>query len=209
MKRMRKKNKGLSLIELVVAVAISSIVMLMIATIVSSSLKSYTRESMNAKAQNTQQLVMSKLSDVLMESQTFVQNGNLVETSSRSAAGDTYVEKVGKSIYYDSTTKKLYLSSTPWDKITGDVKMYVLAEDVEAFEITFDVSENTYKETIKDKDTGVEETKTYLVEHPTVKVRMVVTSGKKKPVEYTQSVVLRNSISNAKIGSDEYIAKQD
>ena len=81
MKVKLKKKKGLTLIELIVALAISGIVMAMLASIIVTCYKSYTKEYTKAEIQNNAQMIMNKLGDAIMEAKIIEMDGTQLKTS--------------------------------------------------------------------------------------------------------------------------------
>lgn len=88
-------NKGFSLIELLIAIAILSIIMVLISGFISSTLNSEARAKKDMQVQSEAQRIYYQMADMIMQA-SYVR----VET----ASGDVYE--------YDSTSKKFNLSAT-------------------------------------------------------------------------------------------------
>lgn len=136
MKVKLKKKKGLTLIELIVALAISGIVMAMLSSIIVTCYRSYTKENTKAEIQNSAQMVMNKLGDAIMEAKIIELDGATLKTSEEK--DDAFEDKVGKLISYDASAKKLYM--TPKPSLGSDKEAYLLGSYIKNYTITIDDS---------------------------------------------------------------------
>lgn len=136
MKVKLKKKKGLTLIELIVALAISGIVMAMLSSIIVTCYRSYTKENTKAEIQNSAQMVMNKLGDAIMEAKIIEIDGATLKTSEEK--DDAFEDKVGKLISYDASAKKLYMTSKP--SLGSDKESYLLCSYINNYTITIDDS---------------------------------------------------------------------
>ena len=66
-KTMKDNNKGLSLVEIIVAIAIGSIVMTAVMLLVVQGVKSYRTQSTKASLQNDVNIALNQISDNIME----------------------------------------------------------------------------------------------------------------------------------------------
>lgn len=100
------KNKGYTLAELLVSIAIFSIVMIGITSIMSNSLKSYTVSNKDAELQEQAQIVGNQLEEYLCEATNL--------SSSVAGSETTYVfdskKKSGLKLVYNDSTNKLSLN---------------------------------------------------------------------------------------------------
>ncbi len=141
MKVKLKKKKGLTLIELIVALAISGIVMAMLASIIVSCYKSYTKENTKAEIQNNAQMIMNKLGDAIMEAKIIEMDGTQLKTSE--VKDGAFMDKVGKLISYEASSKKLYMASKP--SMGSNKEAYLFGSYIKSYSISLD-------ESCKDKD---------------------------------------------------------
>lgn len=138
--KMKNDNKGMSLVELMVAVAILSIIMLGIGFILSAMSKNFGQSQREVALQDSMQLTYSIVSDIVKSAQVvpvsetehnqaIYKNGNNVYILTESfdqAAGLGEAKKVaskeatGHIISYDASKKKLYLYTATYDRTVGD-----------------------------------------------------------------------------------------
>lgn len=120
-------NKGFSLIELLVTIAVSSIVLLMISFMLVQGTNLFKSENEEIDIQNEFQIVRNQITEVLMEAKSLViveagediviytgsvnENNNYLtaETAGADGASAVTTERI---ITYDSSEHKLYISSS-------------------------------------------------------------------------------------------------
>lgn len=124
MKKLRKLqlNKGFSLVELLVAIGVSSIVMVVIFAFISSGSNFYKKQSNSIDLQNELQETSNKVSDTLMEATNLIikKNGNdiYIYTGGEynqiedKVVFDSNAKVKPKLIYWSSTTGSLYVFDT-------------------------------------------------------------------------------------------------
>lgn len=134
-KTITDNNKGLSLIEIIVAIAVGSIVLTAVMLLVVQGVNSYRTQSTKASLQNDVNIALNQMSDNIMEG-TCLSLSNL-----KNDEGEIYTSyfKIKENIYYVYVPdeKILYLSETP----VKDASSSVLCENVESFYVRiFDYS---------------------------------------------------------------------
>lgn len=111
-------NKGFSLIELVIAMGISSIVLLMVSVMLVRGTTIFREESDDTNIRNDYQLIRNQLDQAIMEAKSLVvetQGTDLiiytgeVDADRNFTAASISTEKV---ITYDTVTNSLYISNT-------------------------------------------------------------------------------------------------
>lgn len=110
-KTMKDNNKGLSLVEIIVAIAIGSIVMTAVMLLVVQGVKSYRTQSTKASLQNDVNIALNQISDNIMEG-TCLAISNLTD-----GEGEIYTSyfQIKENMYYvyEPDEEILYLSETP------------------------------------------------------------------------------------------------
>lgn len=101
---MKLNNKGATLVELIVVMAISSIVLVMIGTVISFGSRSYTVANREAKMQMDSQVVLSQIEELIIEANKIV---SYTLTGNRKAYLLFYNNSVDVLVH-DINTKKLY-----------------------------------------------------------------------------------------------------
>lgn len=134
-KSMTGSNKGLSLVEIIVAIAVGSIVLAAVMLLVVQGVKSYRTQSTKASLQNDANIALNQMSDNIMEG-TCLSVSNLTN-----AKGEVYTSyfQIKDNVYYvyEPDEKILYQSETS----AKDASSSVLCENVESFEVhIFDYS---------------------------------------------------------------------
>lgn len=128
-KTMKDNNKGLSLVEIIVAIAIGSIVMTAVMLLVVQGVKSYRTQSTKASLQNDVNIALNQISDNIMEG-TCLNISNLTN-----GEGEVYTSyfQIKENMYYvyEPDEEILYLSETP----TKGAASSVLCENVEKFDV--------------------------------------------------------------------------
>lgn len=149
MKKIFKNNKGFSLMELLVGLAISCIVLVAAYSFVLAGLKSYDTTKGTTEFQEETQFVENIIVDA-------VENGVMEDSDIVVDASDNVRFETGKQIlYYDKAGKSLYI----YDKgetidmaDTDDALTHLVSKNVEKFEVSYAMVE---KETNAD---GTEKT---------------------------------------------------
>lgn len=204
------RNKGFSLVELVVAMGIGSLVLLMISIILVRGTNLFRAENNEVNMRNDYQIIRNQLDESIMEAKSLVIESidipdededdiviytGIIDTSIRERSfildGVQTTEKV---IYYDASDNSIYISTsfvTLFDSVdTGNfVEGNKICDIVSDFKLEV-VSDETTMRTEIDREGN--ETTYYL--NP---VRVNITLGlesKKSDVSSTYTVNLRNKI---------------
>ena len=122
-------DKGLSLVEIIVAIAVGSIVLAAVMLLVVQGVKSYRSQSTLASLQNDVNIALNQMSDNIMEG-TCLSVSNL-----KNADGEIYTSyfQIKDNVYYvyEPDEKILYQSQTS----SKDSSSSVLCENVEGFSV--------------------------------------------------------------------------
>lgn len=126
-KTMTHNNKGLSLIEIIVAIAVGSIVLAAVMLLIVQGVKSYRTQSTKASLQNDANIALNQMGDNIME-------GTCLNVSNVTGAdGSIYTSyfQIKDNVYYvyEPDEKILYQSETA----KKDASSSVLCENVEDF----------------------------------------------------------------------------
>lgn len=212
---MRGNNKGLSLVEVLIVMAISTVVMLLATSLIVNSSRMYSRESNTIDVQNEAQLIINNLNEALMEANklevTRDTNSTLVILGTRDADNKSDTKSYCRHLFFNGDKRFLglivaapggsgndYLAKDV-TTLTGDssetLDGYQLSSLVSDFRITYDST--CYKGASTD-DAGVV---TQLLTNP-VKVKCKFTiSTATYSYDYEVSVQLRNSFEQVKLPS--------
>ncbi len=114
---MKKTNKGFTLVELLMAVAVFSIVMVGIISIMSSSMKAYSKSNLDVDVQEDAQLVANQLEEILTDATSI--SGNLTTG---------YIVRTDSGNYTISYSDNCI-------KLTDSSDTYTLAKNVSEFNI--------------------------------------------------------------------------
>lgn len=120
-----KNNKGYSLVELLVALAIFSLVMLGITTLMSTTASSYKSGLEEAVVQEEAQIAANQISDYLMDATSIISSSNPYKFEYYKTNADNSRTLSTFSLIYDSDEEKVYLNDVT----------HVLAENVTNFDI--------------------------------------------------------------------------
>jgi prepilin-type N-terminal cleavage/methylation domain-containing protein len=127
--RKPKNDKGISLIEIIVAIAVGSIVLASVIMLVVQGVKSYRTQSTLANLQNDANIALNQMSDNIMEG-TCLHICNLLN-----ADGETYTSyfQIKENVYYvyDPDEKTIYQSQSSKKDTTSSV----LCENVDKFSV--------------------------------------------------------------------------
>ena len=208
-------NKGFSLIELVVAMGIGSIVLLMISVMLVRGTSIFREENNDVNTRNDYQLIRNQLDQAIMEAKSLVietQGSDIIiytgeiGVDREFTAANLSTERV---ITYDRNTKSLYISST-YDnhKAEGNI----ITDIVEDFKI--EISNDTKTEVVDGVETS------YYVNPVRVDIELKL-KNEKSSIASAFTINFRNRISkiakyntangneglNAAITAEEYRVK--
>ena len=130
-KQMRRLgNKGFSFIELLVAMAVGSIVISALVALLTQGLKGYSRQTLTAQLQDEATIALNQISDAIM-------TADCIEVE-RNASGDVvrFVTKKnlgtdGNTYIYDVDKKVIMVG-----KFSGDAESSTMCKYVEKFDVT-------------------------------------------------------------------------
>lgn len=135
---LKHNNAGISLVEVLAAMAIGTIVLTALIMLVSGGVQSYRKQTVMARLQNDANIALNQMSDKIMEA-------NMVTMSNRSDGVTEYI-KLQEDIYYiyDAGDSKLYQAKS----LTESEDRSLLCENVTDFKISLErssliIDENT------------------------------------------------------------------
>ncbi len=155
---MRKTNKGFTLVELILSITVFAIVMVGIISIMSSTLKAYSRANLDVSVQEDCQIVANQLEEILCDAYEI--SGTGLSTGLTVKAKTTVRDDSGALSTQDNTYVITYVNANPGvDKADITVTMnggtsYVLAENVTDFRLRGWVPGTNY--------TGASDNRTYI-----------------------------------------------
>lgn len=197
--KVKLNNKGVTLVELIIAVAIAAVVSTLIVTMIVSSSNMFSRESKVIDGQNEMQIVQNQITDRLREAKEInvVKCGDAIRIYTGEVDLDTnkLVAEGSSGKYTDCIItyidKKLYVTSS---YMTNIPEGYLLADDVSQFEIAIATDGEAYTEYETDASNNPYEVTRYYYDNPiSVTIKMDVGTGDaKKNADLT--VKLRNEI---------------
>ncbi len=191
-------NKGMSLIELLVVMAIASIVSLLIITMMSEGTSMFSKESKKIDLQNEIQVVQNQLTEKFMEAKAInvVKCGDSVRIYTGKVNTTTNgLEVEGESGYTDSIITyqdgNLYVTGTYMQDIPDG---YLLSGNVMAFKVDIATDAESETELVINEDGSSSMATTYYYDNPiSIKLTMTIgTEHNNKDVDMT--IKLRNKI---------------
>lgn len=184
------KNKGFSLIELIVALAVGSIVLLMVGTMLVRGTSMFRTENDEVNMRNDYQIIRNQIDQVLMEAKMLIveKQGNCLIIYTGQINPDTREfattsKTTERIITYNSDNKMLYISGTYADHVSEGNVISTIVED---FDISLDESS---KKTVS--ASGAEEV--YYVNPLKINISLSI-ANKKSTVDYDYTLSLRNRL---------------
>jgi prepilin-type N-terminal cleavage/methylation domain-containing protein len=184
------KNKGFSLIELIVALAVGSIVLLMVGVMLVRGTSMFRTENDEVNMRNDYQIIRNQIDQVLMEAKmlTIEKQGNYLIIYTGQINPDTREftttsKTTERIITYDSNNDTLYISGTYADHVSEGNVISTMVED---FDISLDESS---KRTVDGG--GTEEI--YYVNPLKINISLPI-ANKKSTVDYDYTLSLRNRL---------------
>ena len=184
------KNKGFSLIELIVALAVGSIVLLMVGVMLVRGTSMFRTENDEVNMRNDYQIIRNQIDQVLMEAKmlTIEKQGNSLviytgEINLDTREFTTTSKTTERIITYNSDNKTLYISGTYADHVSEGNVISTMVED---FDISLDESS---KRTVDGG--GTEEI--YYVNPLKINISLSI-ANKKSTVDYDYTLSLRNRL---------------
>lgn len=138
---MKQNNKGISLVELLVAIAVSGIILVMIGVVITEGTKHFKEESIRASLQNELQMVNSQLTQTIMEASMLdIVNGSdkIIYTGEISSVDNELLIVNGTEKIITVKNNNLYITNfndTDGTKLTSG---YSVSSNVEDFQISID-----------------------------------------------------------------------
>lgn len=143
-----KNNKGFSLVELMVSVAIMSIVIVIATTMMANASRFFEKQTAQVELQNKAQVVTNYITEAFMEASgmyfniTDSENSGTYQLFTADPADPTM--SVGKGIqrilYYDNATTSLYMISfdaTQPIPAVAPQEGYLISDEITGFEVQF------------------------------------------------------------------------
>ena len=152
----KSNNKGLSLVELLIAMAIAAVVSTLIITMITSSSSMFRNESKKIDVQNDMQIVQNQIADALRQATSIsvVKSGDSIRIYTgeiNTTTKQLTAEYGSETSYPDSIityeNNVLYITSSYMETIP---KGYILSENVTDFDISIAESPISYTEVTKD-----------------------------------------------------------
>lgn len=197
--KVKLNNKGVTLLEVIIAVAIAAVVSTLIVTMIVSSSNMFSRESKVIDGQNEMQVVQNQITDRFREAKEInvVKCGDAVRIYTGEVDLDTNKLVVeGSGVKYTDciityVDNKLYVTNS---YMTTIPEGYLLADDVSQFEISIATDAEAYTQYETDDMNNPYEVTKYYYDNPiSVTIKMDIGTGDaKKNADLT--VKLRNEI---------------
>lgn len=218
-------NKGFSLVELLVALAISGIVIVMISLLIVNSSNMFNRENRNIDLQNEFQVVDGFLTETLMEAKTI----NIVDSTDGSSTLTLYTgEKNGTSLQPVTTETLEVVANTSAPQVTTE-RIITFVPDKNSLYITKSyiadlTSGNRISNSVKQFKVSIDDScKTYKNEHNSIthetslkhdgyanpiilNIQLNVSDGKTDKVEVVK-ITVRNQLNKVVVNGTEFTVK--
>ncbi len=198
--KIQSNNKGLSLVELLIAIAIAAVVSTLIVTMIASSSSMFRNESEKIDVQNDMQIVQNQIADALRQatSITVVKSGDSIRIYTgevNDVTNQLTAEYGSESSYPDSIItyedNVLYITSSYMESIP---KGYILSENVTSFDISIGESAINYTEAgTNEAGERVTVNKSYYTNPLTLDVTIKIGSGKEQK-NADMTVLIRNEL---------------
>ncbi|MGN0373884.1 MAG: prepilin-type N-terminal cleavage/methylation domain-containing protein [Butyrivibrio sp.] len=186
-----KQNKGVSLVEVLVSVAVSLIVFLVASSFIATSMGFFDKQNGTINLQNELMESSNKLNDTLMEASYLEMNnlsdgGRILFTGKYNTARTKFTTGKGtaRRVEWYKSSGKLYVMDTPSDSISADNKAgYLISSYVTGITIT-----------IQDECAIFQPDGSIQYEQPLIlKLEVEVSDGKEKRSD-SKTVTLRNTL---------------
>lgn len=130
---MKKDNKGFSLVELLIAIAISSIVLMALVMLITQAVRSYTKQTALAQIQSDADISLNQMSKNILEA-TEIKieklNGDVTIYTNKVIEKKNNVEVgIEWGYYYDSSTQQL------WYTNSNKSEMSLVCDNVTSFDV--------------------------------------------------------------------------
>ncbi len=181
----KSNNKGLSLVELVIAIAIAAVVSTLIITMITSSSSMFRNESKKIDVQNDMQIVQNQIADALRQATAIsvVKYGDSIRiyTGEINTTTNQLTAEYGSETNYPDSIityedNVLYITSSYMETIP---KGYILSENVTDFDISIGENAIAYTEVTTDAaGNSVTVNKSYYTNPLTLDITIKIGSGK-------------------------------
>lgn len=213
-------NKGFSLVELIVSVAIMSLVMVIATTMMTNASNYFERQNARVEIQNESQLVTNHLSEAVMEAT------GMQFTYDESTGAGTYIlfsdDSKGNQrvMYYDYDKHSLYMVSYEKKKVADVLTdgswiadAYLISDEITSFHIDYDWGYSTSPEDINpstepstEAGTDPADAPQKVVRNP-IKVRITFTIAHNRASgDFEITADCRNTLEKITINGVEYAA---
>lgn len=161
---MKNNNKGFSLVEMIVSVAVMSLIMIIATTMISNASRYFEKQAAMVELQNEAQLVTNYLSEAIMEATDME---FIYDSSTGSGVYKLYkTDSKGNQriMYYDNATTSLYMvtfkdNAEPVPEAYSDIG-FLVSDEVQGIHVTFDCGYSTSPEEIPTNADGTPVTPT-------------------------------------------------
>ena len=202
------QNKGFSLVEILVSLAVSSIVLIVVGVFISTGTNFFNNTSRTIELQNELMEVSNKVNDALMQA-TYIQieegssvsgEGITIYTGELSTDKKSFVTGKGnasKKIEWTGINdKKLYVMDKPVLDAGMDKRPYCYGNMVTNISVSF--SEDCYE---------MSEDGSYIwfFEQPLILEVSITVSDSKESRSDSKTVTLRNQVTKLKVNGNEYV----
>lgn len=124
----KKNNKGVSLVEVMVAIAIGSIVLAALSLLIVHSVNSYRKQTVLSNIQNEANITMNQMSDNIMEA-TCIEISNTSDSTS-------YIQLKTDVVYiYNAEKGTLYQAKQRTPDVLSNSTASVLCENIKYFKV--------------------------------------------------------------------------
>lgn len=200
--RKLKQNKGMSLVEVVVSVAVSFLVFLGAVSFIATSTSFFDKQNGTIDLQNELMETSNKINDSLMEATAFrifntADSGLIVLTGEPDTAEENFLTGKGsaRKIEWGKTGGTVHVLDTPDSSLTDDERAgYLIGENVTNVQITF-MDECQ----VKQPDNSVKYTQPLML-----RVHIEVSDGDEVRSE-TKTVTLRNNLDEMELYGVLYV----
>lgn len=191
-KRKQLNNRGFSLIELIVAMAIAGVVSILIASLMTNSSKWFSTESTKSILQNELQDVTEQLNTAFMEATgiRIEKDGEVtyIYTGEYDDSLGNWKNPTGSERVIIRKGEKLWLRTTKPDDVDNQDAGYLLTDKLEHFSFELNNVTKDWPDVVKDTKT----TKGYVTNPISVHIDIGL-AYRRKTTKITQNIRLRNN----------------
>jgi len=132
MNKLKINNKGITLVELLIAMAIGAIVISAVIILLNQGINAYSRQTITAQLQNDANITLNQMTDAIMEATCI----DIFNETSGTGNTPNFITKrgaEGNAYSYDMTNKNLYVGETI--STIDYSKSGMLCKNVESFKV--------------------------------------------------------------------------